>query len=528
MERFVLSISLAAACAALAPSVALAGGLDSGPDVGAEQLGRGGAWLAVADDPIAAYFNPAAMSFQPYGVSIGSNFVIQNECFARKGPGNTPVSPGSSLPAPGDPNGPPEETCALAFSPNPHIGAVFRPTERLAIGIAVVTPHSAGQGDWPETIDYQRNGNTRQEPAPSRYLQVDHGLAVVAYPTVSLSYAITPTFSLGAGFVWGVASVDFTTYTEALSPSNADDFFGHQDVKAHLTAKDLFVPGFVVGMQWHATPRVDLAAWYRWSDKIDGTSDLELTSQTYLQGGAPNEDPCKGKEANCNVTEAPEAGSFKLAIPMEAKIGVRYHHPLSTPGETPKWKKNRPLVHDSLSEDRFDIETDLSWSHDSAVDAIEIRFGSDACRDNPKCVDSGIPVKGTPGQVPVNGDIPHEWNDVLGVRLGGDVTILPNRLALRGGAFFESKGQPDEYLNLDFHRGWKVGLSLGGTVRVGPADLSLAYGHVFFGTLDNEGKGAIHALSGDATTKYRSQQAVNGGSLGASINDVAAAANFRF
>jgi hypothetical protein len=130
--------------------------------------------------------------------------------------------------------------------------------------------------------------------------------------------------------------------------------------------------------------------------------------------------------------------------------------------------------------------------------------------------------------VPVNGDIPHKWRDVIGVRLGSDVTILPNRLAIRGGGFFESKGQRDEYLNLDFDQSWKLGLTLGGTVRVGPADIHVAYSHVFYGTLDNQGNGAVHALSGDGSTGYRSQQAINGGSLGSSLNDVALSAAFRF
>ena len=189
---------------------------------------------------------------------------------------------------------------AMGFSPNPQIGAVFRPTDRLAIGIAVVTPHSAGQGDWPETVTYQRNGADRQEPAPSRYLQVDHGLAVVAYPTVSLSYAVTPSFSLGAGFVWGVATVDLSTYTEALSPSNADDFFGHQDVKAHFTAKDFFVPGFVAGMarglSWPAVGRMaSLTAAY--AIEHPGTQEHAYSLDAFLARYRSNFGPDEEVEA---------------------------------------------------------------------------------------------------------------------------------------------------------------------------------------------------------------------------------------
>ena len=405
---------------------------------------------------------------------------------------------------------------------------MFKPTNRFAIGIAVLAPHSAGSPTWPETVSYVRNGVTRQEPAPQRYLAVDASTAIVLNPTLSFSYAITHNFSLGAGFVWGIATVDFTTMTEALSPSAQDDFFGHQDVKAHISAKDLFVPGFVIGAEWSPSSRVDLAAWYRYSDEIRSNVDLTLTSSNYLAGGAPNPNPCQGQAQNCNVTSAPAAGAIQIPVPMEAKLGMRYHQPLSTRVERPGWAKHKPLIKDSLSQDRFDIEGDFTWSNDSAFDQIQLRFGSEACRNDPKCTNSGIPVKGTPGQVPVNGDIPHLWRDVLGIRIGSDVTAIPNRLALRLGGYFESKGQRDEYLNLDFDRSFKVGLTLGGTVRIGPADLHLAFAHTFFGTLDNSGNGSVRALSGDATSGYRSQQAVNGGSLTASINEVAAAATFRF
>jgi hypothetical protein len=117
---------------------------------------------------------------------------------------------------------------------------------------------------------------------------------------------------------------------------------------------------------------------------------------------------------------------------------------------------------------------------------------------------------------------------VLGVRFGGEVTILPNFLAARMGGFFEGKGQRDEDLTLDFHMGYKAGVSLGGTVRLGPVDMHLAYGHVFYGTLDNLGQGTQRALSGDATTNFRSQQIVNGGSFSSSLDEVALGATLRF
>jgi long-chain fatty acid transport protein len=202
----------------------------------------------------------------------------------------------------------------------------------------------------------------------------------------------------------------------------------------------------------------------------------------------------------------PDGGQARRALPPAARDDRR----------GASWSKQEGYVRDPLSQDRFDVEVDLTWAHNSAVDTIEIR-------NKP-----GIKVKGTPGTIPENGDIPHEWLDVLGVRLGGAVTVLPNVFSLRAGTFFESQGQSDEYLNLDFDMGWKLGVSGGGTVRLWPVDVSLAFQHVFYGTLDNGGKGVVKALSGDASTNFRSQQVVNGGSFGSSLNEVALGATLRF
>lgn len=348
-------------CAAMALAAgardALANGLDAAPDNGPEQLGRGAAWVAKADSPLAAFYNPAAMSFQSNGVSLGLHVLILDECFTRKGPGGTNVSPGASLPAPGDPNGPDPDVCVLPVFPNPQLAAVFKPIDALAIGIAVVAPHSTGAASWPETVPFKQGAVDRTEPAPQRYMVTDKD-ALLLYPTLSVSYAFVPQFSIGAGFVWGIATADFTTFTEALSGSAQDDFFGHQDVEARLEAADFFVPGFVVGIDARPHERLEIGAWYRWSDTVRSTTDLTLTSQKFLQSGALNPDPCKGMAADCNVTSKADAGSFEIPIPMEAKLGLRYRHPLGTESETPKWMKGRPNVRDSLSQDRFDIEVD--------------------------------------------------------------------------------------------------------------------------------------------------------------------------
>lgn len=122
------------------------------------------------------------------------------------------------------------------------------------------------------------------------------------------------------------------------------------------------------------------------------------------------------------------------------------------------------------------------------------------------------------------------------MRLGGEVVILPSLLSARAGFFYESKGQDDADLNIDFHAGEKVGLSAGASVRVWRLDITAAYQHTFFGALDNGGRGALYGLSGDGLTNetpgaggpYRTRQVVNGGRLESDMNEVALGATIRF
>ena len=403
--------------------------------------------------------------------------------------------------------------CSNGVGPNPQIAVDIRLTRDLAIGLAVVAPHAAGPNEWPETLAYENAlGSTAHQPASSRYLLVSSD-AVIVYPTLSVAYAPTRNLAFGAGFVWGVASADVTNFAVI---SNTVDFSG--DTKAELKVKDLFIPGVVLGALWTPSPYLDLGAWFKYQAPVDGTGDLHLESPYFSSTGNPDPSCEKGAAGDCSVLDKPGAGHVKFAIPMEARIGTRLHVPRKG-AVAPSWANRAGArVRDPMSEDLFDIELDVTWAHNSAVDKTEVRFpsGKDAI------------TFGGVGVVPANGDIPRHFKDVVGVRLGGDYVAVPSRLSLRGGGWIESAGVDAKYLNLDFDAAAKFGLSLGVTVRLGPVDVSAAYQHTFFATLDNGGDGGVHALSGNATLGYRSRNAVNGGSLAESMNEVALGGTLRW
>jgi long-chain fatty acid transport protein len=489
-------------------------GIDS-PEAGSAHIGRGGAWLARADDPLASYFNPAALVRNPNGVHLGAQLLVRSYCFERRDAAGEAVSPGQGL-AP-----PPGEVCAdMPPFPNPQLAVSYRVHPRLALGLALVAPHAAGLYEWPETIVYAGQFGKTEHPSPQRYLLMKNN-ALVVFPTLSAGFSIHPSFSVGAGFVWGIASLEFSSMTEATSSKRSttgvqpDDF--SSDIKATVSGFDGFVPGFVVSTLWSATDRFDIAAWYRWSDAIKTRIDLYAQSGYYTQGGAVDAS-VEGDPAR--TTDESDAGRFRLDIPMQAKLGLRYHHPRSGLGVHARgqaWlSKHHGAARDSLSQDLFDIELDITWANNSAVDDIEVRF------------DSNIPIVGTPGFAPENADFPHRWRDVIGVRLGGEFVPIPDLLAVRAGGFFETKGVDDAYLNVDFHLGHRIGLGGGVTLRLAAFDLNLAYQHTSFGELDNGGQGAVLGISGDLTSDNRTLQTVNGGRVTSSLDEIALGATYHF
>jgi len=509
-RRWLCGAAVVGLCTLVADEARATSGIDS-PSVGVTRLGRGGAWLARADDPLAFFFNPAAMVTQPSGVHLGAHLLIFQQCFDRRNVLGEPVAPSRDL------GPPPEEVCADAPPfPNPQLGAVFRLHRRFALGVGVVAPHAAGLIEWPETMTYaNRFGVEAEHPAPQRYLLMNRE-AMVAFPTLSASFAITRQLAIGAGFTWGLGSLETSNMTEAISivrgEPQPDDH--RNDIRATISGFDGFVPGVVASVQWSPHPHFDVAGWYRWSDSLDMSVDLYAEADYYADNGQVNEESINDPD---NITDVEDAGRFELAIPMEAHLGFRYHHPRDRTRSQDFVTQHGGWARDPISQDLFDVELDLTWANNSAVEAVILRFNE------------GTNINGTPGQVPQNADIPHHWRDVLGIRLGADYVPIPDLLAVRLGGFFETQGVDDEYLNLDFHAGAKTGVAGGLTVRLGPVDISAAYQHTFYWTLDNEGQGKVKTVSGDATTgDFRTRQTVNGGSTTASLDEVALGATYRF
>lgn len=561
------------------------------PDNGSEQMARGGAWVARASDPLATTFNPAGLAGQLSKVTIQNGIIFEKTCFDRvkalNDTSNDPlVRPDGTFPG----------VCNSGQATiNPQIGATFRLTDRLGLGLLLIGPSSAGEKVFP---DFVNDASGQPAAAPQRYLLVKQA-GIIVFPTVGVGYEVVDNLRIGASFSWGIARAQLSNASYSL---NADGTTPTNDTRATLQAQDYFVPGVNLGVLYSPLPELDIAGWFKWSDAIRAYGDVGTATSYYTRQNALGDDKnvrygdtifedCGTGLAVHEQSKPCNGGNnarLKLTIPIEAKIGIRYHKPRvkaadvtpeppkpmtltsarldDAPAEPlpagpptaadapspapPAVQVERPKAHirDPLSTDVFDVELDLTWAHNSQIDPIVIRFPGDP---------SGkglLPVSGIQGaDLPPNGDIKRGYKDVVGIRLGGDYNIIPDKLALRAGGFFESSALDAQYQAIDFIASSRFGMALGATYRIhfGSGDSTSAleimagFGHVFFGEQSRTDRGADgqRALAGsscngstpsgpttcgDGNERYRSKWPVNLGTITSSINVINVGLAYRF
>jgi long-chain fatty acid transport protein len=548
--RPTISKSTVAVALSLLPGVARASNVTEVPDNGSEQMARGGAWLARASDPLATAFNPAGLAGQPSRVTLQSSILFHHTCFSRiKAAGDTSIDPLAGA------NGAFPRVCndiAPAF--NPQIGGTLAFGDRLGLGFVFIGPSAAGDKTFP---DFVETANGQRRPAPQRYMLLRQA-GLIAFPTIGVGYEVVSNLRLGLSFGWGFAKILNSAATVAL---NNDGQTADNDVRATLQAKDYFIPRVTGGALWSVTPNLDLAGFYQWTDALRARGDIGTATGYYGVANARGDSSRVGygdtMYSDCGTGRAQDAGkcgsggnaTLKMAIPMEAKVGLRYHQPRTMTVPLEGQPAPKTYRRDPLANDLFDAEIDLTWANDSAIDALELRFPGDATGAG------RLPVSGVNSEVPPNADQRRDFSDVFGVRIGGDYNVVPDVLALRAGAYFESSAANAQFQHIDFAASQRIGFAFGGTYRVrlskNPAhtdalEIMIGYGHTFFADQSRvdphaSGLGAVagapcpsdasvtgpHTCS-DGTTRYRTRWPVNLGTITNSLNAFNVGLAYRF
>jgi long-subunit fatty acid transport protein len=481
---------------------------------GTKALARGGAVVARPDDALALHHNPAGLAFlEGTQLYVGADVPFYSACVEPIGYygwgigqpgisefGNTDEvqvddpDPQQRNPLPGQYSSTPlHEVCnSSPNAPIPQLAVAMRLGPRWAVGFGFVGPSLiAGQQWGGADATISRDGRTW--PTPTRYQLVQEEFTFAYNPTVGIAYRVLPRLSVGLNVQWLGLGVT-NTVVQPTQPGTSPD----KDALARVEAADYFIPAATVSL--HAKPlrRIDAAIAFHWFDSFDGSGQATFTTNYYRQGiqgvgGVPYENP------------PIELESVHTPLPWQLVAGARYAEPLAAP---PGTRDRGSPKDDSLATELFDVELDVALTFNAHASETTVR-AKDTCERDPDGTRKD-PIAGTahsPGcqtlsyrerqlvgtelqtgfqlrDVPPDGyTLDRHWENQVALRLGGSYTVLPNRLQIHAGAYYETRGIDPAFASIDVMLSRRIGLGVGAVVRMGHFDLMAAYGHIFQETL---------------------------------------------
>ncbi len=461
----------------VAPALAHAQGFEYAA-AGTRALGRGGAFSARADDPMALGYNPAALAFLPgYQLMANANLAFYDACVQRSGGYDSSGVSTTSLydsrfgfPDPTDDSNWVRQAFPMvcrggAPGPSPQLVFTMHPLPELGIGIGILAPSGVGSGHWGND-DGTVTANGITLPTPTRYALVSQDL-LLFHPSIGVGWSPIRELSLGVTLQWGMAIVDFVNHTNA--GTGAED--PAQDVRTHLHAEDLFVPAIIASVHVVPIDELDIVATARFSDGIDAGATLDLTTGFY------GTDTTSFSPETTSLTGARRQAGQPWQFSLSARYADRRQPRFRDPDEAGRISGR---IEDHLQNENWDVEVDLFYQLNSQVRDFVVTppAGAEVAICEGPRVDGNCATR---LQAPLPGALPiaHGWADQFSVRVGGDWNVIPGQLALRVGSHFATSGFNSRYQTQDQLPGMRLGLHAGVTLRIERFDISLAYAHIF-------------------------------------------------
>jgi hypothetical protein len=454
---------------------ALAVGLEVLPEGGARSVSRGGAVAAKPEDPMAISANPAGLAFlEGHQVVMGADLAVNNLCVKPYGyygwgvysPGTTEFGNQLALNNPTNPTigatyatTPLPGVCNSAPSvPVPQLAWAGKVTDRLALGFGfiapiVVTGLQFGGADGTVQTQYG------PRPTPTRYSMVKQTATDALAPAASIAYQILP--NLAAGLTAQIIMV------RAQATLVQNEFGGTQpstDWLATITTQDFFIPTLTASV--HAKPLsfLDLMGAFHWSDDVHGSGDVVYETNTYYRGAKSGPVPYKNPPISLS--------DVTLKQPWLLTGGVRVHGDLSDAGK----------VGDPMDSELWDFEVDASYSFYKRSGGTTVSVGQDVSVTTRDANDgAGVTTAKKADLSALNLD--RHLQDVYTVRAGASYSLLPRKLMINAGGFYESRGVDPAYADIDTFAFRRIGTGVGAVLRLGKFDVALGYGHVFSETL---------------------------------------------
>jgi hypothetical protein len=471
-------LAAALACLALHATLVRADGETMMPG-GAQSIGRSGATAARPTDNMAMLQNPAGLvdladnqfmlqfdsvydrvCVDPYGYYGWGVYLTQDRL------GNT-TNRDDQRSEFGDPSsaaygnrhldrlcnsGPVGTLPQLAFS--------FHVTPRWSVAFGFVAPAAMGLAQWGGK-DGTIQTDAGERPTPTRYQVVRTEFPFALNPTASVAFRALPWLSFGATLQSAIAvanSYVVLAMRAGTSPAN--------DALAKLHAVDYFVPSLTFGVLAKPTRNLRLAGTFNWQQGLDGHGDMTITTNVFHQGAV-------GSELLPLQNDPVKLDHMRVGLPWTATLAARFAMPRGSDPE------GDPLVHE-----RWDVEVDASYIANKSLGVDnQVHVANDFTLEFRRADGTPqMPLTVTQNDIQEISVEKHTY-DVLALRLGGSVNVIPGRLQFSLGSYYQTRGVDPSYASVDAFNFRRVGVSLGVLVRLGHFDVTAAYAHVFQETM---------------------------------------------
>ncbi len=434
-------------------------------DSGVRAQGRGGAFVAGANDQSAQYYNPAALSrVERATVSLDGWVIAQSVYFDRAD------EPGWNSFEAVENGAPPQ--------PEP-AGGVVLPLAPLHPALAGTTVAIGLYLPTSPLLSYPADG-------PQRYALVESAV-LQGYAGPSVAQRVAPWLTVGAGLQYTFLSVDqalaTVLCTETLDSCGTDD--PRDDVSLRLTTLDANQFSWNAGILVEPTPwlAVGASAQPQIDYRTRGSMEVSFSDDNTLV----RPELTSGTFADDDVTVA-------VSLPWILRGGVQ--------------------VSPSA---RSRVELAGTWTQWSAMSELRITDIDLSLTTREEGVLKGEPISVTDDVAFATGFV-----DAWSLRLGGEFDVA-TPVTLRAGVAYESSAAPDTMVSVFMVDGPKVAVAAGATARLGKrVSLSASFmdQHIFPRTIDASAysQQAIFVdLSDQFRTTVTSGKVVGNGELSSNV-----------
>lgn len=420
------------------------------PDLGASALGRGAAFVAKADDPMALYYNPAgATRIDGTRLLLGSNLIMTYTSFERYH-FNDPQGRRDQYPHLNNATDPDTKMPKLKSTEKAGLQALFMATTdlhgvlqpyNLRLLLGIYGPNSHQYVSFPKTclpgLDICEEGGEGDLPNPARYDGYSRDVFVI-FPSIGVAWSPLPWLSIGAVLQFGYVDFSYHLAVGALVGENPVEDI---DVQVEIDSK--IKPIGLFGI--HVRP-------FEWLEL--GVS--ARTGFTFKGEGIiyPNANSAFADKYGYELGFIPDPAPATLDIPFPwvVRSGVRY------------------VNRDAKKRERFDIEFDFIWEENSSLQSFDVMTNIEVVKKGTN--DAFInPIKKV--------SVQHQWTDSVSLRLGGSYTfydvLKKFDLSLRAGTLWESSPMPEQYTRLDFLSLERYGLTTGLGIKWNRYRFDIAY-----------------------------------------------------